>query len=389
MATRRMIVGGLGATLMSGILPAPRSAANEFTSKQQRMPFVFWHEDTILVPVSVNGVRTVAILDSAAAVSVVDQRFAATAKIETSSVSQALAGPGGKFRASRSGPFQVSIGNLATALPWAAIVDLSQASLAMGWPVGFLLGQDMLRRHLFDFHFDTNQFIVSPNGTALDTSALVELALARGIRQEPTIEIEVEGNAPITAAVDTGNSSPLLLSAAYADEMGVSSRRSSTSLSATANGLSTNRLITVNRVGIGHLEVSSVPTEIYTAWTSNGSPANIGMPLLAGRRLVFDFGQDRLWRSPSTTVPLRRDRSGLGIAVKPDRLVVVHVASGSPALAAGWRQNEEIVEIDGKQVGPTYNKGDLWSWRFRPAGRVVDLKLSDGAVRHLRLGDYY
>ena len=374
---------------MSGSLPAPSSAADEPTSKRQWMPFVFWHEDTILVPIAVNGVRTAAIMDSAAAVSMVDRSFATTAKIPVSSVGQAFAGPGGKFQASRSDPFQVSIGDLPATLTWAALIDLSQVSRALGWPVGFLLGQDILRKHLFDFRFDTNQFTVTPNGTALDTSSLVELSLARGLRQEPTIEIEIEGNAPIAAAVDTGNSSPLLLSAAYADDVGLSSRKSSTGLSATANGLSTNRLITVNRVRMGHLEASDVPTEIYAAWTANGSPANIGMPLLAGRRLVFDFGQDRLWRSPSTAVPLRRDRSGLGIAVKPDRLVVVHVAPGSPAQAAGWRQDEQIIGVDGQRVEPSYNSGDLWRWRFRPAGTVVDLKLSDGPVRHLRLGDYY
>ncbi|WP_167706870.1 aspartyl protease family protein [Sphingobium fuliginis] len=170
---------------MSGILPAPSSAAGEPRSRRQWTPFVFWHEDTILVPIAVDGVRTAAILDSGAAVSMVDRSFAAPAKIPDSSVGQALAGPGGKIQASRSGAFQISIGDLAASLPWAALVDLSQVSRAMGWPVGFLLGQDILRKHLFDFRFDTNQFTASPNGTALDTSRLVELTLARGRARNP------------------------------------------------------------------------------------------------------------------------------------------------------------------------------------------------------------
>ncbi|QDC40263.1 hypothetical protein FIL70_24255 (plasmid) [Sphingobium fuliginis ATCC 27551] len=185
MAMRRTFVGGLGAMLMSGILPAPSSAAGEPRSRRQWTPFVFWHEDTILVPIAVDGVRTAAILDSGAAVSMVDRSFAAPAKIPDSSVGQALAGPGGKIQASRSGAFQISIGDLAASLPWAALVDLSQVSRAMGWPVGFLLGQDILRKHLFDFRFDTNQFTASPNGTALDTSRLVELTLARGRARNP------------------------------------------------------------------------------------------------------------------------------------------------------------------------------------------------------------
>lgn len=353
------------------------------------MPFLFWHEDTILVPITVNGLSTAAIVDSAAAVSVIDPSFSDTAKVPVSSVSQALAGPGGKFQAPRSGAFQLSIGDISISLSWAARIDLSQLSRAMNRPIGFVLGQDILRKHLFDFRFDTSSFTVSPHGATLDTSTLVELPLARGPRQEPMIEIEIEARAPVSAAVDTGNANPLLLSAAYADEVGLSSKRSSTGLSVTASGLSMNQLVTVDRVRMGHLEASDVPTEIFGLWTADGSPANIGMPLLAAQRLVFDFGHDRIWRSASAAGQLRRDRSGLGIAAEPDRLVVVHVASGSPALAGGWKKDEQIAAVDGQRVAPSYSSGDLWRWRFRPAGTLVDLELSDGSVRHLRLDDYY
>lgn len=237
MATRRMFVRGLGAAFMSGVMPVPSFAADEPKSKRLWMPFDFWHEDTILIPISINGVKTTAIIDSAAAVSVVDRSFAATAKIQATSVDQAFAGPGGKFRATRSGPFEVSVGHLATPLTWAALIDLAGASRAIGRPKGFLLGQDILRKHFFDFDFDTNRFSVGPSGASLDTSNLVKLLLGRGTRQEPTIEIEIEAHAPVSAAVDTGNASPLLLSAAYADEIGLSTRRQSTGLSVTANGL--------------------------------------------------------------------------------------------------------------------------------------------------------
>lgn len=385
MATRRTFAGAFGAVLLRGALPA----SGQSKSRPESFPFLFWHEDTIVVPISLNGVKTAAVVDSAAAVSMVDRNLASAAKIAVTAASQTLAGPGGRFQASRTGPFQLGLSGIVTPLSWAAVIDLSGVSLAMGWPVGFLLGQDVLRTYLLDFCLDTKQFTMAPSGSPMDTSGLAELVLGRGVRQEPTIEIAIEGHPPVSAAVDSGNSSPLLLSAAYAEEVGLSARPSSTGLSATANGLSVNRLITVKSVRMGDLEASDVPTEIYAAWTSNGSPANIGMPLLAGRRLVFDFGRDRLWRSPAAAVPMRKDRSGLGLAVKPDRLLVVHVAAGSPAEAGRWKEKEEIVEVDEQPVGPTYNAGDLWRWRFRPAGTLVRLKLSNSEVRRLRLADYY
>lgn len=389
MATRRTFAATLGAILLRSALPASGLAASQLKSRPESFPFLFWHEDTIVVPVTLNGIKTAAIVDSAAAVSMVDRNLASAARIAVTAAGQTLAGPGGRFQASRTGPFQLGLAACVTPLSWAAVIDLSGVSLAMGWPVGFLLGQDVLRTYLLDFDFDTKQFTMAPSGSPIATSGMAELVLGRGARKEPTIELQIEGHPPVSAAVDSGNSSPLLVSAAYAEEVGLSARRSSTGLSATANGLSVNRLITVKSVRMDNLEARDVPAEIYAAWTSNGSPANIGMPLLAGRRLVFDFGHDRLWRSPATAVPLRRDRSGLGIAVKPDRLLVMHVAAGSPAGAAGWKEAEEIIEVDGQPVGRDYNSGDLWRWRFRPAGTLVRLRLSNGQVRHLRLANYY
>lgn len=374
--------------MSGGLLASPATDAGPRRARRS-FPFLFWHEDTVIVPISVNGINTAAIVDTAAAVSMVDRRLASAAGIAVTSTGQSLAGPGGRFRASRTGPFPLALADISLTLAWAAVVDLSSVSEAMGWSVGFLLGQDVLRDQVLDFRFDTKRFTAAPNSAPAETAGLAELVLGRGLRQEPTIEIAIEGKAPVSAAVDTGNSNSLLVSAAYADAAGLSERRSSTALSATANGLSTNRLVTVKSLRIDDFEIPDVPTEIYSAWTSNGSPANVGMPLLAGRRLVFDFGRDRLWRSLSAAVPLRKDRSGLGLAVKPDRLLVMHVAAGSPAEAGGWREKEEIVEVDGQPVGPAYNVGNLWRWRFRAAGTLVTLKLSNGQVRGLHLADYY
>lgn len=374
---------------MSGSLPAFGSVSDARRRMDPLSPFLFWHDDTIVVPVTVNGVKTAAILDSAAAVSMIDRRLANAANITVTSAGQSLAGPGGRLRASKTGPFQLALGDFATLLAWAAVIDLSGVSEAMGWPVGFLVGQDVLRQCLLDFRFDLKQFAVASDSDAPDLASLEEVKLGRGLRQEPTIDISMEGKPPVSAAVDTGNSSPLLLSSAYADQAGFLSRRSSTALSAAASGISSNRLITIASLRMDHLQAREVPTEVYSSWTSNGSPANVGMPLLAGRRLVFDFGHDRFWRSTSSAAPLRRDRSGLGLAVKADRLLVMHVASGSPAELEGFRVNDEIVEINGRRVDGSYNEGDLWRWRFRPAGDQVELKLSAGAKRRLRLADYY
>ena len=374
---------------MSGTLPGGGSAARNLETQRQLHPFLFWHEDTIVVPMVVNGVTTAAIFDTAAAVSAVDDRFARRAGIIATSAGQSLAGPGGTFQAFKTPSFQVSIGDNVARIDWAAAIDLSEVSRATGWAVGFLLGQDILRRFVFDFRFDTARFSVAPRARVPDTSGLAELLLARGRRQEPILEIAIEDLPAVPAVLDTGSSSPLILSGDYADAAGLSSRPTSTGLAATASGLSVVRLVTVKEVRMGHLRRSAVPTQLNATWTSDGPPASVGMPLLAAPRLVFDFGGDRLWRSDPPQALLGRDRSGLGIVARPDRLVVVHVAAGSPAEAAGWKEHEEITRIDGERVSLFYNTGDLWRWRFQPAGTRVRVTLGDGSKRDLRLADYY
>jgi len=390
MTSRRTFLGGAGATLMSGGFQVKGQAAEAQARRDTSdlLPFLFWHDDTIVVPVTINRIKTAAIIDSGAAVSMIDRRFADAANIPVTSVGQSLAGPGGRLQAPRTAPFQIAVGHVVAPLAWAALVDLASVSEAMGWPVGFLLGQDILRAYVFDFDFHAKRFAIAPNSLSPYTSGLVKLTLGRGIRQEPTVEISIEGNPPISAAVDTGNSSPLLLSPTYAAQAGLESRRISTALSATANGLSTNKLVSLKTVQMEGVTVQAVPAEIYSAWTSNGSPANIGMPMLASRRLVLDFGHDGLWRSPESAA-LRRDRSGLGLAVKSDRLVVMHVAAGSPAGAGGWKVSDQIAEVDGHPIDQTYNSGSLWRWRYGAEGTLVHLKLADGSDRTLRLSDYY
>ncbi len=84
----------------------------------------------------------------------------------------------------------------------------------------------------------------------------------------------------------------------------------------------------------------------------------------------------------------RKDRTGLALVIRPDRLVVAHVAPGSPAEAARWRVGEEIVSINGRAIDAAYNASDLWKWRYQPSGTKVRMTMSHGEVRHLVLADY-
>lgn len=84
-----------------------------------------------------------------------------------------------------------------------------------------------------------------------------------------------------------------------------------------------------------------------------------------------------------------KDRSGLGLAVGPTALTVVHVAPGSPAARAAWQPGEQIIAVNGQAIGPDYNRGSLWRWRYAGKGTAIQLSMSAEITRTLTLADYF
>jgi hypothetical protein len=56
---------------------------------------------------------------------------------------------------------------------------------------------------------------------------------------------------------------------------------------------------------------------------------------------------------------------------------------------SGWSIGDQIVRIDGRPINASYTRGELWRWRFLPAGTHVRLVDGSGIVRRLTLADYY
>ena len=116
---------------------------------------------------------------------------------------------------------------------------------------------------------------------------------------------------------------------------------------------------------------------------------NLGAGLLNRFRVLFDYGNTKLWLEPGPApgfaAPLPRDRTGLQfeVAAAPggagpsssgiNELVVIFVAPGSPAKEAGWVEGERVKALDGEPVGP-----DWW--------RVVTRwsRAEDGTVARVR-----
>jgi hypothetical protein len=142
------------------------------------------------------------------------------------------------------------------------------------------------------------------------------------------------------AILDLGNAGGLLLDRDFADHYRLlAGRKLSTELGVGADGPRVEIQASLDGVALGGLRLNGVPA-VATAGLSSRAPANVGLQLLSRFHLVIDFAGDRIWMTPyadAATRPFRKNRTGLMLT--PDgagKLVVDHVAKGSPAEAGGW-----------------------------------------------------
>lgn len=162
-------------------------------------------------------------------------------------------------------------------------------------------------------------------------------------------------------------------------------------------GFSITKTGTLRSVTLAGFEIPDVPVSFHTenvkgAFDTRRQAGNLGAGLLNRFRVLFDYGNDKLWLEPGPlpgfTAPLPRDRSGLQFELDGVELVVVFVAPGSPAKEAGWVEGERVRALDGESVGP-----DWWrivaGWMSAPDGTMARLTLADGRDRTLRLRAYY
>jgi len=348
--------------------------------------------DTLITSATVAGMAIEAVLDSGSGASMISKPFAAKLGM-TNPERRRINGLGGKAEVGLVHHVEVVLGGQARVLDFAIVADLSTVSAAFGRPVDMLLGADVLAGGCVALDFGTKRFAFEKSGSFVPGPEWTALALGHGAKKELFVLASIAGLDPVALMLDFGSSSALMLSAAYTDAHSLlAGKVTSTAALGGIEGVHIVRTFTADKVGLGALQVASVPALAHDRWTSESTVGNIGMPLLGQFDIVLDISQGRLWLRPipaKARLPMLKDRSGLGLAASPTELTVVHVAAGGPAAQSGWAAGDRIAAVKGLAVDTSYTRGTLWQWRYGPAGEKVALTLTDGTTRTLTLADYY
>jgi hypothetical protein len=122
--------------------------------------------------------------------------------------------------------------------------------------------------------------------------------------------------------------------------------------------------------------ITVLSTDSQGAEASNTIAGNIGLRVLKQFSVVFDYPHGKMYLEKNASYGNQDifNRAGLVLDPDPDHLTIKTVIPGSPAAAAGLKENDVVTEIDGHP--PTDDT--LQSAFTQPVGTALHLTVSSG-----------
>lgn len=355
------------------------------------LAFDFFRGNRIYIPAKVNGHDVTVLLDSGAETSVLDRAWADAHGIASEGQVTAV-GTGGQAQGAFAKGVTIEVGALKLQNLNVATLDLGTISKQLGAPLPVILGAEVFKQLIVDIDFEEKRIAFhDPAGFKPPKGSVVVpvKSTSSGIRSVP---IAIEDAAPVQVDFDIGNGSPFLVSPSYWQPRKLlDDRRSSKVLSGAVGGMREQPIATLKTLRFAGVTFRDVPAVFQTAGNTaiDGDRANgnVGLPILSRFRMMTDYPNDRLYlvaHKDAATAPFLRNRAGLRTIRNPAGMLVLFVAEGSPAAAAGFRPDDLIVAINAK---PFESADD--DWQTAAAGKTVALTMSDKSVRRITLQDYY
>lgn len=375
--------------------PAPGSSRLDFhfaadTAEWLSIDSELW--PLVLVPLRVEGVPALGIVDSGAGLTVLSDSLARELSLTEGQAARAR-GAGGERSARLVEGVDLQFGALALTDRRVVAVDLSGVRRATGLPVMAIVGADVFREFVVDLDYPRRRMrLRDPRAWTYEGSGTVVPARSSGGQWR--LSGSLEGEPETAFDIDTGSDETLTVYAAYAEEHGLLDHRETVEMvQAGIGGTRSVRAGTVARIEVAGYPLQDVPIVFdegrVGAMADRVNGGNLGAGILSRFRVIFDVPHDRIVLEPGDLqAPFPRDRSGLQARWTGEHLEVVHVAPGSPAAEAGWEVGDRIVSIDGMEVGPD-TRLELRGWNERPEGTRVTLVDASGQRRVMELRDYY
>ncbi|WP_028969492.1 retropepsin-like aspartic protease [Sphingomonas sp. URHD0057] len=360
-----------------------------FAAHAETIPFQLFRGNRIVIPVTVGGHRTQAILDTGASMTTLDRSYARSIGLPEGLKIQGK-GTGGTVDAELVTGVTIDVGATRLANMSIGVMDLSAVTRSLGRPMTVVLGRDFFNATVVSIDWAASTLEVRSPSAFAPAPGAAALPLAR---KGPfnTISISVAAGKPIEALFDLGSDGALALPRSYWETRpDIANLRWAEARSGGVGGLTPARRATVPEVTLAGRTFRAVPTTLSEAGndTDPTQMANVGIQFLKQFRLDLDLGRDRVFLTPRSDAPgFDRDRAGARFDLAGDRLKAVFVSPQGPAAQAGLKTGDEVVAVDGMKVDASfYQRAD---WTRGPVGHTVALARADGSTVKVTLADYF
>jgi hypothetical protein len=391
------IIGSVASALIAGAvisqhMPFADPSEASFAAAPQPIHFELFRGNRIFFKGTVNGKPAEIMLDSGAASSVADSKFAASIGL-TGGSPISVRGAGGDAQGRMASGVTIVAGPLTLAKANVLLLDMRDIQTAIGRPIDLILGRNAFTAGIVDIDFERREIRFAPSAGFVPPKGAVRLPMGseHGIRLIP---VSIGQGAPIQAAVDLGNGGTFMIAKSqWENDAAIPALRFARTQAGGVGGLTDHRMVTLPGLTVAGQRLENVPASLNL----NGgdlptSGANIGIGLLQRFRLAFDYGHDALYLTPIRAAlarPMPKDRLGMRFELAGDRLRAAYVSPDSPAAAAGWRTGDMIVSVNGAPITARFFDTPYGTASRLPAGTKLDLVRADGTHLPVVLKDYF
>ncbi|WP_166037828.1 aspartyl protease family protein [Sphingosinicella sp. YJ22] len=368
-----------------------RAPAATYAANAQAIPFELFRGTRIFLEGTINGQPARMMLDSGASSTVINMSFARRIGLEQTQAVP-IRGVGGFQPGAIASGVTVQAGSFSAADSNVLMLDLDVIAGHIGRPIDVILGMEAFRSGIVDIDFPGRRINFRPAEGFTPPAGAVALPVDMADRRH-TIPVSVNGGPPMRADIDLGNGSALMLARSAWEGSAIANLRYAEASAGGVGGMVPTRMTTIPTVSVAGHTFQAVPATLnMRAEALPDSGANIGIDLLQRFRLLFDYGRHTLYMvaDPAALAqPIAKNRLGMRLDLRGDRLRVGEVIGGSPAAEAGFRVGDEVVAVNGTPVDARYYFRDDVQFTRLPAGTRVEFARADGTSVPVTLRDYF
>jgi predicted aspartyl protease len=339
----------------------------------------------ILVEAKLNGQEYVMMLDTGAAITVVDTPVAEALRLAPGESINVL-GASGQGAATVTRLASLQIGRVTLKDLPVAVLDLGLIRLIGGSRFGGILGFNVLNRFRLTVDYHAQQITLEPSGGKLPPGQAITVSF---MGATPMLEMEVEDIGKVPMLLDTG--AAMTIVPVEAAQQWQPWRSASLGLTVGVGGAGgTTRAARARTVRLAGETLSSV-TLMFSSPAPQGAPVQIlseagfgllGNNILRHFRLTIDYPMHTvvLQRMPRPAPMGDLASTGIVLDLTADTAKVAGVTPLSPAWEAGIERGDQVLAVDGR-VTRGVSPSEVQKWLTGEEGTVKRLRLQRGAKR--------